>query len=67
MPLHVPSRADRTTIAQLDWHNEASQLVLDINDALAGAPDNKARVLLIRRLREALNKAGSEIPISQNS
>ena len=55
MSLHGPSRAYKTTIAQLDWHNEASRLVLDINDALAGAPDNKARVLLIKRLREALN------------
>lgn len=62
MSLHVPSRADKTTIAQLDWHNEASRLVLDINDALAGAPDNKARVLLIKRLREALNEA-----VGQNS
>jgi metallo-beta-lactamase family protein len=57
MLLHTPSRADRTTIAHLDWHNEASRLALDINDALAGAPDNKARVVLIQRLREALNGA----------
>jgi metallo-beta-lactamase family protein len=52
----VPPRIDRAKVAQLDWHNEASRLILDINDALAGIADEKARAVIIRRLRRALNE-----------
>ena len=52
----VPPRIDREKVAQLDWHNEASRLILDINDALAGTADQKARAVIIRRLRRALNE-----------
>ena len=52
----VPPRIDREKVAQLDWHNEASRLMLDINDALAGTTDEKARTMVIRRLRRALNE-----------
>jgi metallo-beta-lactamase family protein len=41
-------------LARLDWHNDVSRLILDINDALAGAADEKARDVLIRRLQRAL-------------
>ena len=52
----VPPRINREKVAQLDWHNEASRLMLDINDALAGATDEKARAVVLRRLRRALNE-----------
>lgn len=52
----VPARIDREKLAQLDWHNDVSRLILDINDALTGAADEKARAVVIRRLRRALNE-----------
>jgi len=48
-------------VARLDWHNDVSRLFLDINEALAGAADERARDVLIRRLRRALNE-GQERP-----
>lgn len=42
-------------VARLDWHNDVSRLILDINDVLAAEPDEKARAVLIRRLRRALD------------
>ena len=41
-------------LARLDWHNDVSRLFLDINDALKGAADERARDVLIRRLERAL-------------
>ncbi len=52
----VPARIDSGKVARLDWHNEVSRLILDINDALAATADEKARAVLIRRLRRALQE-----------
>lgn len=41
-------------VARLDWHNDASRLVLDIGDALRASPDDRSRAVLIRRLQRAL-------------
>lgn len=41
-------------VAHLDWHNDVSRLILDINAALRDQPDDKRRDVLIRRLRRAL-------------
>ena len=41
-------------VARLDWHNDVSRLILDVNEALAATPDEKQRAVLIRRLRAAL-------------
>jgi metallo-beta-lactamase family protein len=41
-------------LARLDWHNDVSRLILDINDALAATADDRARDVLIRRLQSAL-------------
>jgi metallo-beta-lactamase family protein len=41
-------------VARLDWHNDASKLFLDINDALAAEADEGRRNILIRRLRRAI-------------
>jgi metallo-beta-lactamase family protein len=41
-------------VTHLDWHNEMSRLVLDINDQIEAAADDRARGIIIRRLRRAL-------------
>ena len=41
-------------VTHLDWHNEMSKLVLDINDLIQAAADDRARGVIIRRLRRAL-------------
>ena len=44
-------------VTRLDWHNEMSELTLDINDRLsAAAADDRARGVIIRRLRRALEE-----------
>ncbi|THD81375.1 MBL fold metallo-hydrolase [Aliigemmobacter aestuarii] len=50
-----PRRLQPERVARLDWHNDVSRLILDINDALAAEPDEKQRAVLIRRLRRALD------------
>ncbi len=51
----ISPRIDRQKVARLDWHNDAAKLVLDLNQALAKATDEKSRAILIRRLRRALD------------
>jgi len=41
-------------VVNLDWHNDMSALILDINDAVEAAADDRARGVMIRRLRRAL-------------
>jgi metallo-beta-lactamase family protein len=45
-------------VTHLDWHNEMSKLVLDINDQIEAAADDRARGVIIRRLRRALEGSG---------
>ncbi len=45
-------------VTHLDWHNEMSELVLDIGDRIAAAADDRARGVIIRRLRRALQDDG---------
>jgi metallo-beta-lactamase family protein len=42
-------------VVALDWHNELSKLILDINEQLHEAADDRARGVIIRRLRRALD------------
>lgn len=53
-----PPRLAPEQVARLDWHNDVSRLILDINEALRGAADEKARQATIRRLRRALEEGG---------
>ena len=41
-------------VTHLDWHNDMSGLVLDINERIEAAADDRARGVIIRRLRRAL-------------
>jgi metallo-beta-lactamase family protein len=45
-------------VTHLDWHNEMSSLVLVINDRIEAAADDRARGVIIRRLRRALQDGG---------
>lgn len=43
-------------VVALDWHNDMSKLVLDINEHIEAAADDRARGVIIRRLRRALEQ-----------
>ena len=51
----TPPRLAPEKLARLDWHNDVSDLILGINDALRQTADDKSRDVLIRRLRRALD------------
>jgi hypothetical protein len=43
-------------VVAFDWHNEMSKLILDINDRMEAAADDRARGVIIRRLRRSLDE-----------
>jgi hypothetical protein len=47
-------RIDPAHGGKLDWNNDLADLVLDIRDIIDKAGDEKARGVIIRRLRKAL-------------
>jgi metallo-beta-lactamase family protein len=49
-----PRRMEPAHVGKLDWHNELSKLMLDINEAVEKAADERARSVVIRRLHSAL-------------
>ncbi|HXV32320.1 MAG TPA: MBL fold metallo-hydrolase [Sinorhizobium sp.] len=49
-----PPRIDPVRAGRTDWHNDFQSLVLDLQDELAKAADDKARGVVLRRLRRAL-------------
>ncbi len=51
-------RLEPAAVVNLDWHNDMSKLILDINDAIEAAADDRARGVVIRRLRRALEGEG---------
>jgi metallo-beta-lactamase family protein len=60
-PTPTPMDVDRRrrlapeAVVSLDWHNEMSELILDINARVDAAADDRARGVIIRRLRRALD------------
>ena len=48
-------RIDPTMVARLDSHNDLADLILDIRDSVTSAADEKARGVILRRLRRALS------------
>jgi metallo-beta-lactamase family protein len=52
-----PRRLKPEQVGRLDWHNELSQLLLDINEAVERAADERARGIVVRRLRKALQES----------
>lgn len=51
-----PHRIEAPASMRRDWHNDLSRLILDIDDRVKQAGDEKARGVIIRRLRRALEK-----------
>jgi metallo-beta-lactamase family protein len=58
----IEPRLPPEKLARLDWHNDASRLILDINAALAATADDRARDVLIRRLQRALEDDTDQRP-----
>ncbi len=54
-PEHPP-RIRPEQIGKLDSHNDLSKLLLDINDVMDRAADERARQVIIRRVRRALDE-----------
>jgi metallo-beta-lactamase family protein len=48
-------RIDPAMVARFDSHNDMADLILDIRDAVNSAGDEKARGVILRRLRRALS------------
>ncbi len=55
-------RIDPVMVARMDWHNDLAELVLDLNQEVAKAPDERARSVILRRLRRALTGEGGNDP-----
>jgi metallo-beta-lactamase family protein len=49
-------RMDPAAAGHPDWHNDAQALMLDLQDRLKGAADRKARDVILRRVRRALQE-----------
>ena len=49
-------RIDPAWAGRRDWHNDYQSLLLDLQEALAGAADDRARGVVLRRVRRALNE-----------
>ena len=47
-------RLEPQAVVELDWHNDMSRLMLDISERIDAAADDRARSVIIRRLRRAL-------------
>ena len=51
----MPRRIDPAQVGRPDLHNDLSELLLDINEALERAADDRGRAVIVRRLRGALD------------
>lgn len=51
-----PRRLAPDRVGKLDWHNDFSKLLLDLHDAVDRAADERARGVLLRKLRRALEE-----------
>jgi metallo-beta-lactamase family protein len=48
-------------VAKADWHNARAQLLMELNERLSDAPNDRAREEIIAQLAGALNRASSSI------
>lgn len=55
-PAAPPPRIDPVQAGHRDWHNDVQALILDLQEQLASAADEKARGVIIRRIRRALEE-----------
>ena len=54
----VPARLTPEHLGRIDWNNDLSRLVLDLNETIGKLPDANTRAKMIRRLRRTLEEAG---------
>lgn len=52
-----PPRIDRARPGRPDWHNDWQELLLDVEHRLGKAADDRARAVVMRRIRKALEEA----------
>jgi metallo-beta-lactamase family protein len=57
VPAEPRRRLPPSAVGHVDWNNDLTKLILDINDEMAKAADEKARSVILRRLRRALEGA----------
>ncbi len=50
-----PPRLKADEVGHFDWHNDYQSLVLDLDEKLRDAADQKRRAIILRRVREALH------------
>lgn len=62
LPDKAPPRLAAEKVARMDWHNDVSKLMLDINDALGATADERSRAVLVRKLRQTLEAEGLLLP-----
>ena len=53
---HDRRRLTPQAVTHLDWHNDMSELILDINERIDAAADERARGVIIRKLRRTLDE-----------
>ena len=53
-PMRLPAEATAAIVEGRDWHNDYASFVLDLQDTLHGAADDRSRRILLRRLKRAL-------------
>jgi metallo-beta-lactamase family protein len=54
LPSETHRRMEPEALARPDWHNDLAKLVLDINEEVGKAADERSRAVVLRRLRRAL-------------
>ena len=52
----IAPRIDPARAGRRDWHNDYQALLLDLQDALSTAADDRARAVVLRRIRRALEE-----------
>jgi metallo-beta-lactamase family protein len=57
---HHETRLPGPSAGHRDWHNDYAELLLEISDAIEAAADRKAKGVVIRRIREALEAGARE-------
>jgi metallo-beta-lactamase family protein len=60
-------RIDPAAVANLDWHNDAQSLILDMQDALKKAATDKERGVIIRKIKRALTGEESTLPAANTA
>ncbi len=60
MSRQAPRRLTPEEVGHRDWHNDLAQVSLDLREALEAAADNRARGVVLRRVRKALEAEGKD-------